>query len=215
MNILRRLPLSRLLLLCGLSWRSASAPPRWHWRSARARRRLPSRWPKPSTTRCAARAQPVQGVSARIQFTNHLLEGASLAGGGGEAGQLSSSPLISGASGRLWIAADGQRAPGTAVRKGRHARSSGTGRRLSMYDASTNTLYRYTPKAGASRRRAARPIGHQRQRRHRATQIPTVAEIEEDIAKAAKHATSRAPPRPTWPARRPTRCACPRAKTAA
>ncbi len=47
-------------------------------------------------------------MSAQIQLTNHLLEGANLASGGGEASQLTSSPLLSGASGRLWISKEGR-----------------------------------------------------------------------------------------------------------
>ena len=56
----------------------------------------------------ALAAPPVEGVSATVTLTDHLVEGANLASGGGEAGQLSSSPLLSGASGRLWIAKDGR-----------------------------------------------------------------------------------------------------------
>ena len=56
----------------------------------------------------ALTAPRVDGVSARVTLTDHLLEGANLAsGGGGEASQLSSSPLLSGASGRLWIGPEG------------------------------------------------------------------------------------------------------------
>src|SRR5204862_7264958 len=56
----------------------------------------------------ALAAPPVAGVSADVKLTDHLLEGANLAGGDGEASQFSSNPLLSGASGRLWIAQDGR-----------------------------------------------------------------------------------------------------------
>lgn len=56
----------------------------------------------------ALAAAPVQGVSAQIQYTNHLFEGANLAGGGGSSSSPLSSPLLTGASGRLWIAQDGR-----------------------------------------------------------------------------------------------------------
>ena len=84
MNILRRLPLSRLLLLCGLVVAlgvSATA-------LAFALGTGPTPPPKPlrgGGPRCA-RAAAVEGVSANIQLTDHLLEGASLASGGGGAG---------------------------------------------------------------------------------------------------------------------------------
>ncbi len=85
-------------------------------------------------------------MSARIQFTNHLLEGASLAGGGGgEASQLSSSPLISGASGRLWIGSNGHVRLELQSEKG-DTQILDDGQNVSMYDAATNMLYRYTPK---------------------------------------------------------------------
>lgn len=92
----------------------------------------------------ALSAPPVDGVSARIELTNHLLEGANLAsGGGGEASQLSSSPLISGASGRLWIGGGKAR---LELQSGKgDTQLLWDGKTAQMYDASTNTLYRYTP----------------------------------------------------------------------
>ena len=45
----------------------------------------------------ALAAPPVAGVTARITFTNHLIDAASLQG---------SDPLLSGAKGRLWAAGD-------------------------------------------------------------------------------------------------------------
>jgi outer membrane lipoprotein-sorting protein len=92
----------------------------------------------------ALTAPQVEGVSARIEFTNHLLEGANLSsGGGGEASQLSSSPLISGASGRLWIGTEGHARLELQSEKG-DTQILYDGHAVSMYDASSNTLYRYT-----------------------------------------------------------------------
>ncbi|HTZ85066.1 MAG TPA: hypothetical protein VMB05_00220, partial [Solirubrobacteraceae bacterium] len=87
MNILRRLPLSRLLLLCALvlvlgvsltaiAFAIGSAP-------------TPPAKPLAQAVHDALTAPPVEGVSADIKLTNHLLEGANLASGGngnGEAG---------------------------------------------------------------------------------------------------------------------------------
>ncbi len=144
---LRRLPISRLLLLCGVLIGvgvGATA-------LATALGVGPTPQPKPlaDAVHDALTAAPVEGVSAQIQLTNHLLEGANLASGGGEASQLTSSPLISGASGRLWISKEGHVRLELQSEKG-DTQVYYDGHTLSMYDASTNTLYRYTPpKEGA------------------------------------------------------------------
>lgn len=49
---------------------------------------------------------PVAGVSAEVSFTDNLIASASV--GADSSGPGSGSPLLSGASGRLWISADGQ-----------------------------------------------------------------------------------------------------------
>ncbi len=49
----------------------------------------------------AARAPAVDGLSARIHFTNNLLPSGSLPEG-------TSSPMLTGADGRLWLSGDGQ-----------------------------------------------------------------------------------------------------------
>jgi outer membrane lipoprotein-sorting protein len=92
---------------------------------------------------------PVEGLTARIQYTNHLLEGASLASGGAGGAGLASSPLLTGASGRLWIAKDGrvrlelQTDQGsTEVLYANHT--------LTIYDDSSNTIYRFAPAAAES-----------------------------------------------------------------
>jgi outer membrane lipoprotein-sorting protein len=178
-NFLRRLPLPRLLLLCGVLVAvgiGATA-------LAAALGVGPTPPPKPLAeavhdTLAGADAQPIQGVSARIQLTNHLLEGASLASGsGGEAGQLAASPLLSGASGRLWISKDGR------VRLELQSEKGDTeilydGHTVTGYDASSNTLYRYTPKQGTEA--GVSGASHE---------VPTVAQIQEGIDHVSQHAT--------------------------
>jgi outer membrane lipoprotein-sorting protein len=76
------------------------------------------------------------GVTARIQFTNNLFPSGSLLGQAGSA-------LMSGASGRLWLTGDG---------RGRIELQSDAGdvqivwntTQVSVYDASSNTVYRAT-----------------------------------------------------------------------
>jgi outer membrane lipoprotein-sorting protein len=144
---LRRLPLSRLLLVCGLvvvlgisltaiAFALSTGP-------------TPPAKPLPEAIHEALAAPPVEGVSARIQLTDHLLEGANLAtdhpgsassSGGG--GQLSSSPLLSGGAGRLWIAKDGRARLELQAEQG-DTQIYYDGHTVSMYDASSNTLYQY------------------------------------------------------------------------
>jgi outer membrane lipoprotein-sorting protein len=189
-NILRRLSLSRLLLLCGVVvvvGVGATA-------LAAAVGAGPTPPPKPlaDAVHDALAAPKASGVSARIQLTNHLIEGAGLASGGGEASQLAASPLLSGASGRLWIGADGRARLELQSEKG-DTQIIYDGHTVSMYDASTNTLYRYTPpqestgessgvdmKGSVKLEYASKPDTLHK--------IPTVAEIEEAIAHAGKHA---------------------------
>ncbi len=177
MNILRRLPLSRLLLLCALvvaigvsatalAFALGSGP-------------TPPPKPLPEAVHDALTAPAVEGVSASVKLTDHLLEGASLAGEQGEAGQLAASPLLSGGSGRLWIAKDGR------VRLELQAEKGDTqviydGHTLTVYDASTNTLYRYKVPAGED---ASLPM-HDAQHH----EVPSVAKIEDAISKSSKHA---------------------------
>jgi outer membrane lipoprotein-sorting protein len=176
--LLRRLPLSRLLLLCGLVvvlGISLTA-------LAFALGTGPTPPPKPLADAvhdalAGASGEPVEGVSAQIQLTDHLLEGANLASeSGSAAGQLASSPLLSGASGRLWIAKDGR------VRLELQSEQGDTeiyydGHTVSMYDASTNTLYRYTPPAGGE---PETPAEHR--------EVPSTAKIEEAISHLSEHA---------------------------
>lgn len=185
--LLRRLPLSRLLLLCGLVvvlGISATA-----LASALSTGPTPPAKPLADAVHDAMIGSPqqVQGVSAQVQLTDHLLEGANLASGGdgGEAGQLSSSPLLSGASGRLWISKEGH------VRLELQSEKGDTeiyydGTTVQMYDASSNTLYRYTPPAPAGGSgTSSDPGGSTDQYGHEA---PTVAKIEEAISHLSEHA---------------------------
>jgi outer membrane lipoprotein-sorting protein len=189
MNILRRLPISRLLLLCGvivavgigataLALAVGTGP-------------VPRSKPLADAVHDALSAPRVSGVSARIQFTNHLIEGASLAsgGGGGEANQLASSPLLSGASGRLWIGSDGRARLELQSEKG-DTQIVYDGHNVSLYDASTNTLYRYTPPQESGTTPTGTGSGGSGSTGDGAdhNKIPTVAEIEEGISHVTKHA---------------------------
>ena len=187
MNVFRRLPLSRLLALCGgvlvigisvtaIALAAGSGP-------------TPPAKPLAQAVHDALAGPPVQGFSANVKLTNGLLEGANLASGGGQGGsgsgsgggELTSNPLLTGASGRLWVASDGRVRLELQSAKG-DTQIIYDGRTARLYDASTNTLYRYTPPAGSA---TSKPQDWTSSGSHEA---PTVAKIEEAITNAGKHA---------------------------
>ncbi len=194
MNILRRLPLPRLLLLCALVIAIGV--------SATALAFALGAGPAPPAKPLAqaihdaltgGSGESVQGFSASIRFTDHLLEGANLANGGGGGGggasspegELTSSPLITGASGRLWIAKDGRMRLELQSEQG-DTQILYDGYTLQLYDAATNTLYRYTPPAregGETEIDVAVPSASARSH-----EVPSVSKIEEAISHLSQHA---------------------------
>lgn len=189
MNILRRLSLSRLLLLCGLVVAigvSATA-------IASAVDSGPTPPAKPLAqavhdTLAGAQGSHIEGLSANIQLTDHLLEGASLASGGGAGGGggggLTSSPLVTGASGRLWVAKDGRVRLELQSGKG-DTQIVYDGHTVTLYDAATNTVYRYTPPAGEQDGAGTGADSSSDGKPH---EVPSVAKIEEALTHANKHA---------------------------
>jgi outer membrane lipoprotein-sorting protein len=181
-NILRRLPLYRLLLLCLLVVAVGV--------SATALAFALGTGPTPPAKPLAqaihdalggASGESIQGVSASVAWTNHLLEGASLVSGNGQGSEgLAQSPLIAGASGRLWIAKDGHVRLELQSEKG-DTQVLYDGHTLQVYDAATNTLYRYTPPAHETG--SSGEEGPKQQH-----EVPSVAKIEEAISHAEKHA---------------------------
>jgi outer membrane lipoprotein-sorting protein len=118
----------------------------------------------------ALTASPPDGISARIQFTNNLFPSGSLLGQAGSA-------LITGASGRLWLTGDGQ---------GRIELQSDAGdvqivwdsTTVSVYDASSNTVYRATLPASGSRSGSTSPATP-----------PTLADIDTFLSDLGLHWT--------------------------
>lgn len=178
MNILRRLPLSRLLLLCGLVLVigvSATA-----LASALGSSPVPPAKPLATAIHDALSAPAVEGISARVTLTDHLIEGANLAGGSSQAGEIASSPLLSGGSGRLWISREGRFRLELQAEKG-DTQVVYDGHTLSLYDAANNTLYRYVPDHESS---GSAGEGDS----HAGGEPPSVQKIEEAIARIRKHA---------------------------
>jgi outer membrane lipoprotein-sorting protein len=120
-----------------------------------------------------------QGFSAEVQFTDHLLDGAQLASGEGEegtGGSLATSPLLSGASGRMWVSAAGEVRIELQAEKG-DTQIVYDGSELELYDASSNTLYRLkAPREESSA--TDQPSGSP----------PTLGEVEHALAHLSEHA---------------------------
>ncbi|MGZ4481308.1 MAG: LolA family protein [Gaiellales bacterium] len=166
MNILRRVSTVRLIIAVvavGLiSVVSAVAV-------TRASGPKPPKRPLAEAIHQALSSPHVQGVTARIKFTNHLLLSGAVP---------SSSPLISGATGRLW-AGDGR------VRLELQAGAGDTeitwdGHTLIVYDVSSNTAYELP---------VAAPSGNQSTTGEKAHALPTVATISRQLTRLAQHVT--------------------------
>jgi len=94
---------------------------------------LPPRKPLATVVRDAVRAPEVPGVTARIKFTNKLIDSSSLQG---------SDPLLTGAGGRVWISGDRVRLE--LQSDAGDAQILSDGKTASLYDAANNTVYRAT-----------------------------------------------------------------------
>ena len=104
----------------------------------------------------------MKGVTARIQFTNHLIDGGSVQG---------ADPLLTGATGRLWASSDGR------VRLELQSDPSSNGgvgdvqvlldhSHATVYDSGTNTVYEakapHRPAPGRRARATNGPLRSQR-----------------------------------------------------
>ena len=134
MSLLRRLPTSRLIVLIAAAAVALGAG------TALAAGVLSSNGPKPpakplaQALHDAATAPQPQGITARITFTNKLIDSSSLGAAG---------PLLSGATGRLWASADGRLRLELQSDRG-DAQIVSDGKVVTIYDASSNSAYRIT-----------------------------------------------------------------------
>jgi len=113
----------------------------------------------------ASRAPDAQGITARISFTNNLLPSGSLPTGTG-------SPIITGATGRLWLTGDGRIRLELQSDAG-DAQVLSDGKTFSIYDASSNTVYKGTlPQDAQSTGKPDRPL--------------TLARIQDGLNRLAK-----------------------------
>jgi outer membrane lipoprotein-sorting protein len=129
---------------------------------------VPPRTPLASAVHKALQAKTPVGITARIAFTNHLISATDLQGG--------SDPILSGASGRLWLS------PSTHQLRlelqsdggGGDAQVLVSGGSFWAYDPGANTVYE-----------GALP---KHQSDHKPSEkLPTVAQIQSDLNRAMRH----------------------------
>ncbi len=170
MRFLRRISTRRLLVLCAVTLAAAIGVTAIAMAMSGGG---PKPQPKPlaNAVHDALGAPAVPGISARIEFTNHLIDAASIEG---------SDPLLSGASGRLWASPDG----GGKLRLELQSQGGGgdsqvliSGDRFEIYDGSSETVYKGTLPEEEGKDSGANDQGS-----------PSLGEVEEAIAKAEKHA---------------------------
>ncbi|MFL5905990.1 MAG: LolA family protein, partial [Solirubrobacterales bacterium] len=116
----------------------------------------------------------VDGVTARIQFTNHLINNSDVQGG---------SPILNGASGRLWASSDGRvrlelQADASSEGATSDAQVLSDGHEVTVYDSGTDTVYK-----------ADLPADRQDSADTQNEQPPSVAEIAKDLSRLSEHAT--------------------------
>ncbi len=166
MKLLRRISTRRLLSLCagivGVGVGAAAIA-----MATTAGGPKPAPKALPVAVHDALAAPEVQGVSARIQFTNHLISGANLQG---------ADPLLSGASGRLWASSDGRlrielQADPSAEGATSDSQVLADGSQISVYDSGSNTLYR-----------ATLPASHEADK-PTSDQPPSLAQVKKGIAR--------------------------------
>ncbi len=120
-------------------------------------------------------APPVTGITARITFTNHLIDSSSIQG---------SDPILTGASGRLWLDPVNHRLRLELQSDNGDAQVVVDNGTFWVYDPTANTVYRGKLPAGAGK--AATKPQHA---------LPTVASIQSDLNQLMAHANlSRAIP---------------------
>jgi outer membrane lipoprotein-sorting protein len=116
----------------------------------------------------ALSAPTVQGISARITFTNHLIAASNIQG---------SDPILQGASGRLWLSPSTHQMRLELQSDNGDGQAVVSGGRFWVYDPASNTVYEGTLPAGATSRRPGA--------KHES--MPSVSQIQTDLNKLAQH----------------------------
>jgi hypothetical protein len=169
MRFLRRISTRRLLTLCAAVLAVAIGTTAVAMATAGDGPK-PAPEPLPVAVHDALTAPSVPGISARIQFTNHLIDASSIQG---------SDPLLSGASGRLWASPDGKlRLELQSEGGGGDSQILVDEGRFEIYDGSSGTVYRGTLPNGNDS--SGGPDSHQ---------PPSLEQVQQAIASLGEHAT--------------------------
>ena len=174
MKYLRRISTRRLLALCAATVAFGVGAVALAMAATGGGPKPPAE-PLPVAVHDALTAPTVQGVSARIQFTNHLINGSNVQG---------ADPILSGASGRLWASSDGHlrlelQADSNSEGATSDSQVVSDGHRAWVYDSGSNTVFEGTL-----------PAGHDGKDRGSSAseQPPSLTEIKKGIARLADHA---------------------------
>src|SRR5690242_8732608 len=97
----------------------------------------------------AASAPAVSGITARIKFTNNLIDSTDIQG---------SDPLLSGASGRLWMSTTGHQMRLELQGQNGDAQVVVSDGAFSIYDPTSNTLYKGNLPSQGSKTQKSEPI---------------------------------------------------------
>jgi len=163
MNILRRMPTAKLIGLLAAMTVLAGSLAAVALGALSGSGPLPPPKPLADAIHGALSAPAVQGVSADISFTNHLIDASSIQG---------PSPLLKGATGRLWASSDGRvRLELQSSRGDVQIQLSPTS--FSLYNASSNTAYE-----GAIPAHSGKAGTHA---------LPTIAKIQDELSKLMEH----------------------------
>ncbi len=171
MSALRRISTRRLLAICAVTVAAAIGV------TAAAMAMTgggPKPQPKPlaNAVHDALSAPAVPGVSARIEFTNHLVDASSIQG---------TDPLLAGAGGRLWVSPDG----GGKLRLELQSEAGGGGdtqvlvseNHFQIYDGGSETVYEGTLPEEDGKDSGSHEHG-----------VPPLGQIEAKIGEVEEHA---------------------------
>ena len=113
----------------------------------------PSAKPLDHAVRDAVNAPKVDGLTASVTFSNNLIAAGSLPEG-------STSPLLAGAKGRLWVTNDGRFRVELQSDAG-DAQIVSDGKQVTVYDANSNTAYRFDAPQGGGKDGGQADANHQ------------------------------------------------------
>jgi len=171
-SALRRISTRRLLLICALALAVVGGGTAVALAATSGSGETPPPKPLANAVEDALNAPEVPGISARIEFTNNLIDASSIQG---------ADPILSGATGRLWASpADGgklrlelQAEEGAG---GGDSQLLVEGRRFQLYDGGSETVYEGTLPEEEHGTEGGE------------WKVPGLGEIETEIGKAEKHA---------------------------